>query len=176
MEKSAPETPSLVRPATRADLDATREIYAHYVTTSTATFELTPPGADEWLRRFEAVVDAGLPFVVAELEGRVAGYAYCSPWKARPAYRQTVEDSIYVAPWAAGHGVGGKLLDELLGACVRSNVRAVLAVVADTRDPASLMLHRKRGFEDAGRLRGVGFKHGRRLDTLLLRRSLAGAR
>jgi phosphinothricin acetyltransferase len=153
-------------------LAATLEIYGYYVLASTATFELTAPDAVEWARRFDAIAVAGLPFVVAELDDRIAGYAYCSPWKTRPAYRQTVEDSIYVAPWAAGRGAGGALLDELLRACAKSDVREVLAVIADTGDPASLILHRKRGFAEAGRLQSVGFKHGRWLDTVLLQRSL----
>lgn len=161
-----------VRTAVPGDLPATHEIYAHYVATSVATFELVAPDADEWARRFDAITEAGLPFVVAELDGRVAGYAYCSPWKTRPAYRQTAEDSIYVAPWAAGHGLGGALLDELLLRSTAAGVREVLAVIADSGDPASLVLHQKRGFTEAGRLRAVGFKHDRWLDTVLLQRSL----
>jgi phosphinothricin acetyltransferase len=167
---------SVVRPARLADLEATSEIYAHYVITSVATFELTPPSADEWNRRFDTIADAGLPFLVGDLDGRIVGYAYCSAWKARPAYRQTVADSIYLAPWAAGRGLGGRLLDELLRACTESDVREVLAVIADSGDPASLRLHHQRGFEEAGRLRAVGCKHGRRLDTVLLQRSLTGTR
>jgi L-amino acid N-acyltransferase YncA len=161
-----------VRTAGHGDLAATHEIYAHYVATSVATFELVAPDAGEWARRFDAIAEAGLPFVVAELDGRVAGYAYCSPWKTRPAYRQTAEDSIYVAPWAAGHGLGGALLDELLLRSSAAGVREILAVIADSGDPASLVLHQKRGFTEAGRLRAVGFKHDRWLDTVLLQRSL----
>ena len=104
--------------------------------------------------------------------GRVAGYAYCAPWKTRPAYRHTVEDSIYVAPDAVGCGIGGRLLDELLTECTRAGVREVIAVIVDADGAASLALHRNRGFVDAGRLTAVGFKHGRWLDTMLLQRSL----
>lgn len=161
------------RDATPADLPAVAEIYAHYVTGSVATFELQPPDGEEWRRRFGSVTTAGLPFLVAERAGRVAGYAYCAPWKARPAYRQTVEDSIYVAPWAQGRGIGGALLDELLARCAEAGVREVIAVIAESGDPASLQLHRRRGFTDAGRLARVGYKHGRWLDTVLLQRSLA---
>ena len=164
---------AIVKPASPADLDAARELYAHYVATAVATFELDPPDAAEWLRRFHAVRAEGLPFLVAELDGALAGYAYCTPWRARAAYRGTVEDSVYVAPWAAGRGVGGRLLDELVVACERAGVREVLAVIVDSGDPASLVLHRRRGFADAGRLRRVGVKHGRAWDTLLLQRSLA---
>lgn len=106
-----------IRPAWPTDLDAVAEIYAHYVTTSAATFELTPLDRHGWHRRFRTIAAQGLPFLVAALSGEIAGYAYCTPWKPRPAYRRTVEDSVYVAPWAAGRGVGGALLDELLAIC-----------------------------------------------------------
>ncbi|PXY32689.1 acetyltransferase [Prauserella muralis] len=164
--------PVVVREAVVADLSAITGIYAHYVTASVATFELEPPDEAEWRRRFAGITGAGLPFLVSEQEGRVAGYAYCSPWKPRPAYRQTVEDSIYLAPSALGRGLGGRLLDGLLGRCSALGIREVIAVVADSGDPASAALHRRRGFTDAGRLRRVGFKHGRWLDTVLLQRSL----
>ena len=94
-----------VRPGEVADLPAVAEIYGGYVRTSTATFELTPPDLPEWTRRFAAITGAGLPFLVAEVDGRIAGYAYCSPWKTRPAYRRTAENSIYLSPSATGHGL-----------------------------------------------------------------------
>ena len=155
------------------DLDAIGTIYAHHVETGVATFELTAPDAAEWQRRMHAITGVGLPFLTATLDGRVAGYAYCAPWKTRPAYRRTVEDSIYVAPDAVGCGVGGLLLDALLLDCSRAGVREVIAVVVDADGAASLALHRNRGFVDAGRLTAVGFKHGRWLDTVLLQRSLS---
>jgi L-amino acid N-acyltransferase YncA len=163
-----------IRPASPDDIDAVSEIYAHHVRTGVATFELTPPDRSEWVRRLRAVTADGLPFLTATLDGDVAGYAYCSPWKTRPAYRHTVEDSVYVAPHAAGRGVGGRLLDALLAECSRSGIREVIAVIVDADGAASLALHRNRGFADAGRLTAVGFKHGRWLDTLLLQRSLTG--
>jgi len=161
------------RTATLDDLDAIAEIYRHYVATSVATFEMDPPDAAEWRRRFAAITDAGLPFLVTERDGAVAGYAYCGPWKSRPAYRSTVEDSVYVAPSAVGKGCGTELVRALLDACVALGVREVIAVIADTGDPASVELHRRCGFVDAGRLTRVGFKHGRYVDTLLLQRTLA---
>ncbi|HEX4248506.1 MAG TPA: GNAT family N-acetyltransferase [Pseudonocardia sp.] len=162
-----------VRPAERADLGAVERIYAHYVSTTTVSFELTPPDAAAWHERFDRVTEAGLPFLVAELPSDgVAGYAYCSPWKPRPAYRHTVEDSIYVAPWAGRRGVGGQLLGALLDECTAAGVRQVIAVIVDTGDPASIGLHDRHGFVAAGRLTGVGFKHDRWLDTVLLQRSL----
>lgn len=161
-----------IRPTSPGDLDAVREIYAYHVRTGVATFELTPPDRSEWLQRLRAVTAHGLPFLTATLDGEVAGYAYCVPWKTRPAYQHTVEDSVYVAPQAVGRGVGGRLLDALLEECAQSGVREVIAVIVDADDAASLALHRNRGFVDAGRLTAVGFKHGRWLDTLLLQRSL----
>ncbi|MDT5298034.1 MAG: hypothetical protein QOG79_1276 [Mycobacterium sp.] len=165
--------PMSTRGATPADLDAIAEIYAHYVATSVATFELDPPDAAEWRRRFAAITDAGLPFLVTERDGAIAGYGYCGPWKSRPAYRATVEDSVYVAPSAIGKGCGTELVRDLLDACSAAGVREVIAVIADTGDPASVELHRRCGFVDAGRLTRVGFKHGRYVDTLLLQRTLA---
>lgn len=161
-----------VRPAATEDLDAIGEIYAHYVRTGVATFELTPPDKPEWLRRFDAVGASGLPFLTATFNGDVVGYAYCAPWKTRPAYQHTVEDSVYLAPRAVGHGIGGRLLDALLAGCAASGIRQVIAVIVDADGTASVALHRNRGFVEAGRLTAVGFKHGRWLDTLLLQRSL----
>src|SRR5690242_2884933 len=166
---------SVPRPATDADLDAVAEIYAHYVLTSVATFELEPPDIKEWRRRHTAVVDAGLPFLVTERDGRVAAYAYCAPWKTRPAYRATVEDSVYVAPWAIRRGCGAELLGALLESSVAAGVREVIAVIADSGDPASTTLHRCCGFRDAGRLTRVGYKHDRWIDTVLMQWSRAPA-
>ena len=167
-----PSADIAIRPTSPDDLDAIEEIYAHHVRTGVATFELTAPDRSEWLQRLRAVTARELPFLTAILGGEVAGYAYCAPWKTRPAYRHTVEDSVYVAPHAVGRGVGGRLLDALLEDCARSGVREVVAVVVDADGAASLALHRNRGFVDAGRLTAVGFKHGRWLDTVLLQRSL----
>ncbi len=161
-----------VRDAVPADLDAVTEIYAHYVERTTATFEIVPPNRRDWSQRFWTAAAAGLPFLVAELDDRLAGYAFCSRWKLRAAYRHTVEDSIYVAPGATGHGVGSALLTELITGCAGSDVRELIAVIVDTGEPASLTLHRRHGFSEIGRLTSVGFKQGRWLDTILLQRSL----
>ncbi len=160
------------RPATVADLPAIAEIYGHYVINSVASFELEPPEISEWRVRFDKVAAAGLPFLVVERDGRVAGYAYCMPWHTRPAYEGTVEDSIYLAPWATGQGAGAQLLTALLSACGRTGVRHVIAVIADSGDPSSFALHRKMGFTDAGRLRQVGRKHGREIDVVQLQYTL----
>jgi phosphinothricin acetyltransferase len=161
------------RAATPDDLDAVADISAHYVRTSVATFELDPPDRDEWRMRFDAIVSGGLPFLVTERGGAVAGYAYCAPWKTRPAYAATVEDSVYVSPSVVGQGCGTELMRDLLAGCDSAGIREVIAVIADTGDPASVELHRRFGFTDAGRLTRVGYKHDRFIDTLLLQRSLA---
>jgi L-amino acid N-acyltransferase YncA len=165
------QTDIVVRTTIADDLDDIGRIYAHYVQTGVATFELTAPDRTEWQRRLHRVAHDELPFVTATLDGRITGYAYCAPWKTRPAYRHTVEDSIYVAPDAVGCGVGGRLLDALLTDCTRAGVREIIAVIVEADGAASLALHRNRGFVDAGRLTAVGFKHGLWLDTVLLQRS-----
>jgi len=165
-----------VRPATVDDLPAIADIYAHYVMHTVATFELVAPDRDEWNRRHAAIAAARLPFVVVERGDAVAGYAYCAPWKTRPAYGATAEDSVYVAPAAIGSGCGTELLAALLDMSRAVGVREVIAVIASdaggAADPdagaASVALHRRFGFRDAGRLERVGFKHDRWLDTVLM--------
>jgi L-amino acid N-acyltransferase YncA len=164
-----------LRPAAAADLGAVAAIFAHYVTSSVITFEETPPALAHWRGQLGQRAADGLPFLVADVAGAVAGYAYASPWRPKPAYRHTVEDSVYLAPDRRGRGLGRLLLDGLLAGCAAAGVRQVIAVIADTGDPASLALHRACGFADAGRLREVGDKHGRRIDTVLLQRALRPA-
>jgi phosphinothricin acetyltransferase len=164
---------ALVRPVTTADLDAVSEIFAWYVQQTATTFEETPRPAREWDELHVLLSDLGLPFLVAaEADGRIAGYAYASPWRRKPAYRHTVEDSVFVAHDLIGRGNGRLLLGELLSACSASGARQVIAVIAETGDPASTALHAAFGFTGAGRLRHVGYKHGRWIDTLLMQRSL----
>jgi L-amino acid N-acyltransferase YncA len=164
-----------LRPAAAGDLGAVAAIFAHYVTSSVITFEETPPALAHWRGQLGQRAADGLPFLVADVAGAVAGYAYASPWRPKPAYRHTVEDSVYLAPDRRGRGLGRLLLDGLLAGCAAAGVRQVIAVIADTGDPASLALHRACGFADAGRLREVGDKHGRRIDTVLLQRALRPA-
>jgi L-amino acid N-acyltransferase YncA len=162
-----------VRPAALPDLAMVERIYRHYVESSVTTFEVSPPDHDEWLARYQCATDQGLPFLVAEARDLLVGYALATPWRGRPAYRHTVEESVYVVPWAVGRGVGRALMDELLRRCTTANVREVVAVIVDTGDAAaSVALHRRCGFVAAGRLSRVGHKHGRWLDTLLMQRSL----
>jgi len=161
-----------VRAAAAADVEPVAAIYAHYVTDSVVTFEEVPPTAADWQRRLDDLAGWNLPFLVAERDGAVAGYAYASPWRPRPAYRHTVEDSVYISPGQTGRGLGRALLGALLAGCEQAGARQVIAVIADTGDDASVALHHRFGFEAAGRLRQVGRKHGRWLDTILLQRTL----
>ncbi|MEV4111595.1 N-acetyltransferase family protein [Nonomuraea sp. NPDC049695] len=163
---------AVIRPAVPADLQAVAEIFAYYVSHTTITFEQTPPAVAEWQRRLDDLAGQGLPFLVAELDGDVAGYAYAGPWRPKPAYRHTVEDSIYLAPDQRGRGLGGALLDALLTRCARAGMRQMIAVIADTGSPASTALHKRFGFAHAGRLNSVGYKHGRWIDTTLMQRAL----
>ena len=161
-----------VRPASVADLGTVASILAFYVTNSVATFEEDPPGVPQWQQRLGDLADRRLPFLVAEAGGTVAGYAYVTPWRPKPAYRHTVEDSVYLAPGQRGRGLGRLLLKSLLTGCADAGVRQVIAVIADSGDPASVALHRACGFAEAGRLSQAGYKHGRWIDTVLLQRGL----
>jgi L-amino acid N-acyltransferase YncA len=161
-----------VRAAGPADLEQIAAIYAHYVTTTVATFEEVPPIAADWRQRLEDLAGRNLPFLVAGSGAVVGGYAYAAPWRPKPAYRHTVEDTVYVSPGHIGCGIGSALLGALLTGCERAGARQVIAVIADTGSDASVALHRRFGFALAGRLRGVGCKHGRWIDTVLMQREL----
>jgi phosphinothricin acetyltransferase len=162
-----------VRQVVPADLDAVARIYAHYVEHSVATFDLEAPDRAFWSAKVADLSDAGWPFLVAVADGEVTGFAYAAPWRAKPAYRQTVEDTIYLAAGATGRGIGRRLLTELLGRATANGARQVIAVIADGGDATSMALHRALGFAEAGRLRAVGFKHGRWLDTVLMQATVA---
>jgi L-amino acid N-acyltransferase YncA len=169
-----PSPDPVIRPAEPGDLDAVAAIFSHYVTTSVITFEVTPPTAEDWRRTRDDLAARGLPFVVCECGGRVAGYAYAAPWRTKPAYRHTVESTVYLAPDRTGRGLGRRLLRALQQRCELAGVEQMIAVIADSGDPvtASVALHRACGFTDAGRLRNVGRKHGRLIDTLLMQHDL----
>lgn len=164
--------PIVVRPATSADTVAIASIYAHYVTHTVVTFDQTPPSVDQWHDRLGELARDGWPVLVVAADEQVQGYAYVAPWRPRPAYRHTVENSIYVDFIHLGKGHGRRLLNELLPAAAAAGARQVIAVIADTGDAASLALHRAAGFTPAGRLRRVGYKHHRWIDTILLQREL----
>jgi L-amino acid N-acyltransferase YncA len=164
---------SVVRAAVPADLEDVAAIYAHYVTTSVATFEEVPPTPADWRLRLDDLADRKLPFLVSEAADRsVCGYAYASPWRPKSAYRYTVEDTLYVSPGHTGRGRGRALLGALLAACADAGARQVIAVIADTGSDASVELHRRFGFAHAGRLSRVGRKHGQWIDTVLMQREL----
>lgn len=165
-----------IRPASFSDISTITRIYAHAVTTGTASFELDPPDQGEMTRRMRAVLDGGFPYLVAEVDGTVVGYAYASSYRTRPAYRFTVEDSVYVAPQAQRRGVGRALLISLVEACAALGFRQMIAVIGDSNQAASIGLHRACGFEHVGNLRNIGWKFDRWLDTPLMQRALgAGA-
>jgi len=162
-----------VRPVAEADLPAVRDIYNHYVRTSTVTFDEVESTVDDWRAKAARIAASGIPFLVAETaEGELLGYALGQPWSAKSAYRFTIENSIYLAPSAAGRGVGWALLAQFLDACRAAGLRQVVAVIADRGADASIGLHRKAGFDDAGGLQEVGEKFGERLGVLFLQKAL----
>jgi L-amino acid N-acyltransferase YncA len=161
-----------IRPAIEGDCVQIAELYAGYVRDSVATFELVPPTAENWRNKLLGLDQLGLPFLGAFEGEYLLGYAYLTPWRERPGYRFTVEDSVYVDSRHHGRGVGGQLMAELLVRARAWGARQVLAVIADSGEPASLQLHRSLGFQEVGRLLRVGFKLGRWLDTRLLQLSL----
>ena len=170
--QSAMNPPLLIRPSTENDLSAITRIYSHYVLHSSATFELEPPTREEMAQRRTGILALGLPYLVAEKEETVIGYAYASTYRPRPAYRFTVEDSIYVDPGHAGKGCGRALLAGLIEDCERGPWRQMIAVIGDSANTASIRLHRHFQFRSAGTLLAVGFKFNQWVDTVLMQREL----
>ena len=165
-----------VRSATPADVPAITRIYAHAVKHGTASFELDPPDEAEMARRQRTLVDGGYPYIVAEIDDALAGYAYAGPYRPRPAYRFSVEDSIYVDPSAQRRGVGRVLLEHLIEECERRGFRQMVAVIGDSAQAPSIELHRTLGFRMIGAVENVGYKFGRWLDSVNMQRPLgAGA-
>lgn len=162
----------LIRPSTEADLPAITRIYAHHVLHGTGTFETTPPTLEEMAGRRADVLGKGLPWLVAEGGGEVIGYAYGNWFKPRPAYRFSVEDSIYLAPEAAGKGLGRALLAELLATLERSGIRKVMAVIGDSANAGSIGVHTALGFQHVGVVKACGWKFGRWLDIVLMEKPL----
>jgi phosphinothricin acetyltransferase len=162
----------MVRSAAEGDIQTVAEIYAYYVQNSTATFEIEPPDRREMANRRAAILERGLPYLVAEQDGQVVGYAYASVYRPRPAYRFTVEDSVYVAPESLGRGIGKALLGALIDECRRAGARQMMAVIGGSDNTASVQLHERFSFRHAGTLYGVGFKFDRWLDTTLMQRVL----
>ncbi|MBI5130920.1 MAG: N-acetyltransferase [Rhodopseudomonas palustris] len=162
----------IIRPTTAADLPTITAIYDEAVRTGTATFELTPPDLAEMTRRFETLTGGGFPYLVALLDGAICGYAYAGPYRSRPAYRFTVENSVYLDPATHRRGVGTALLRELIAQCEARGFRQMIAVIGDSANAGSIGVHRKTGFKLIGTHRAVGFKFGRWLDTVMMQRAL----
>ena len=161
-----------IRPAKTSDIPAITRIYAHAVAHGTASFELTAPDEAEMAQRMKAVLDGKFPYLTAEFDGQVAGYAYASLYRTRPAYRFTLEDSVYVAPEMQRRGIGMALLRKLIEICTALGYRQMIAVIGDSNQAASIGIHKACGFTDAGNLRNVGWKFGRWLDTPLMQLTL----
>ena len=165
---SAPE----IRPATEADLPAITEIYEHAVRYGTATFELIPPDLAEMTRRFRALVDGGFPYFVGVGRRRGDRLCLCRPYRPRPAYRFTVENSIYLQPAIHRRGIGLQLLQRLIAECEARGYRQMIAVIGDSANAGSIGVHTKCGFEMIGTHPNVGLKFGRWLDTVMMQRAL----
>jgi L-amino acid N-acyltransferase YncA len=162
-----------IRDLREADIPAIAAIYADAVLTGTASYEIYPPDEAEMARRWAALAEAGFPYLVAEAEGRVLGYAYAGPFRTRPAYRYFVEDTVYVACDAQRRGVGRALLARVIAMCEERGFRQMVAVIGDgERQAASIGLHAALGFRKVGVLEGTGFKFGRWLATVLMQRPL----
>jgi len=164
--------PLIVRDSHEADLPAITAIYAHAVRTGTASFEYDPPDAAEMARRRADILGKGFPYLVAEHDGVVVGYSYANTYRVRPAYRFSVEDSIYIAPDQQGRGVGSALLPALLQRCEALGLRLVIAVIGDSATQSSIRLHARCGFSHAGVLPNVGWKHGGWRDSVFMVRAL----
>ncbi len=168
--------PFLIRASSAADIPSITAIYAHWVTHGLASFEVEPPEAAEIARRRDAVLAAGFPYLVAEAPEGVLGYAYASAYRTRPAYRFSVENSVYVAPGAGQRGIGLALMQVVIARCTAAGFRQMIAVIGDSGNVASIALHRRAGFTTAGLLKAAGWKHGRWVDSVLMQRPLgAGA-
>jgi phosphinothricin acetyltransferase len=166
-----PDAP-LIRPAVPADFPAIAAIYGHHVLHGTASFETEAPSIGEMMRRHGEVARHHLPYVVAELSGEVAGYAYAGQYRPRPAYRFTVEDSVYIHPERTGKGIGRLLLEDIIRASSAAGCKQMIAIIGDSGNAASIRLHESAGFAHVGTLRDVGRKFDRWLDTVIMQREL----
>ena len=162
----------IVRASRDTDIPKIAAIYAHHVRHGLASFEETPPDANEMAKRRLDIVAKGFPYLVAEAEGAILGYCYASLYRARVAYRFTLEDSVYVAPDAIRRGVGRALLGALIPACEATGARQLIAVIGDSANRSSIGLHEAFGFVRVGLLTSVGFKFGRWVDSVLMQRGL----
>ncbi len=162
----------LLRSSNDTDVESIQAIYAHWVRIGTGSFELTPPSVDEMAVRRRDVLAKKLPHIVAEHEGKVVGYAYANWFRPRPAYRFSVENSVYVHPDAHRGGIARLLMTELLTRCEQAGARQMIAVIGDSENVRSIGLHTAMGFHHMGTLRSTGWKFDRWLDTVLMQRAL----
>jgi len=162
----------IARPAAAPDLGIVSSIFAWYAVNTVATFEDAPRPETEWLAVLRDLDARRLPFLVADADGEIVGYAYAAPWRRKSAYAATVEDSVFVAPEHTGRGIGRVLLTSLMTAAFAAGAREMIAVIADSHAVASVALHRACGFRHVGRLTNVGYKHERWIDTVLMQRTL----
>lgn len=163
---------SLIRPSREEDLPAIAAIYAHHVLHGTGTFETEPPSVSDMTARRADVLSKGLPYLVAEQDGKIAGFAYGNWFKPRPAYRYSVEDSIYMAPDLQRKGLGRALLTELLARCEAAGVRKVMAIIGDSANAGSVGIHRALGFTQVGIIESCGWKFGAWRDIVIMQKTL----
>jgi L-amino acid N-acyltransferase YncA len=166
------DSPVVVRDSRDDDMPAIHVIYEHHVRTGLGSFEEVPPDIEELRRRRAAILGDKLPYLVAEIDGRIAGYAYAGKYRPRSAYRFSVEDSIYVAPDAQRRGVGRLLLQELIERCTRAGYRQMIAVIGDSANHGSIGVHLAAGFAQVAKLPAIGFKFGRWVDSVMMQRAL----
>lgn len=174
-EAAGAQSRPAIRPAQPSDIPAIQAIYAHHVLHGIASFEEEPPDRAEMARRLADVLARGLPYLVAEDRpgsDTILGYAYAGPYRARPAYRFTLENSVYVLPGAGGRGIGSALLATLIERCAALGYRQMVAVIGDSDNAGSIRLHARHGFRMIGTLPAVGFKHGRWVDSVFMQRAL----
>lgn len=164
--------PVLIRPATPADIPAIAAIYHEAVSRGTASFEIEPPSEAEMQTRMETLLQGGFPYIAAEADGAFAGYAYAGPYRPRVAYRNTLEDSIYISPAHQRKGIGNMLMAALLQESETRGFRQMIAVIGDSANTGSIAVHARAGFEMTGTFKSVGFKFGRWLDTVLMQKAL----
>ncbi len=159
----------ILRAATPADAAAIAAIYGHHVVHGLGTFDLTPPTPATMAERMQGILAHGLPYLVAEIDGRVAGYAYAGVFRPRAGYAFTVEDSVYIAPDAVGRGLGKTLLRQVIADCEAMGLRQMIACIGDSGNAASVGLHTSLGFVHSGTVEAAGFKHGRWVDIVFMR-------
>jgi L-amino acid N-acyltransferase YncA len=162
----------IIRPVEDRDMDAIAVIYDHHVRHGTASWELEPPDRAELVRRRDSVLTLGMPYIVAESAGQVVGYAYAGPYRPRPAYRFTVENSIYIDAGRTGQGLARPLLERLIDDCTAAGMRQMIAIIGDSDNYASIRFHEKMGFRKVGQIDRIGWKFGRWLDSVVMQRAL----